>query len=301
MPKRLTNEEFLKRCKEWGKNLIYDKTVYKSYEDKVIVTCPIHGDFEIGARLLLHGYGCKKCGIKNKPQCQKKSNEQFLKELKEIHDDRYTPLEAYDGVNTKIKIKCNKCGKVFTDSPHMLIGKKRGCPYCNGGVRLTTQVFIERAKKVHGNKYDYSKVNYINSITPITIICPKHGEFQQKSSEHLINHGCQKCAESRLEEEIRILLEENKIKYVYQYRAKWLDRLTLDFYLPDYKIGIECQGIQHFEPTDFAGKGEEWAKQQLVECKIRDADKAEKCKNNGIKLLYHSNEHKLKITDIIKE
>ena len=90
MPKRLTNEEFLKRCKEWGKNLIYDKTVYKSYEDKVIVTCPIHGDFKIGARLLLHGYGCKKCGIKNKHQCQKKSNEQFLKELKEIHDDRYT-------------------------------------------------------------------------------------------------------------------------------------------------------------------------------------------------------------------
>ena len=50
--------------------------------------------------------------------------------------------------------------------------------------KLTTADFVERAKKSHGDKYDYSKVDYINGTTKVTIICPKHGEFQQAPSLH---------------------------------------------------------------------------------------------------------------------
>ena len=62
------------------------------------------------------------------------------------------------------------------------------------GKRLTTKEFIEKAKKVHGDKYDYSKVRYVNSVTKVCIVCPIHGDFWQTPNIHLFNHGCQKCS-----------------------------------------------------------------------------------------------------------
>lgn len=59
--------------------------------------------------------------------------------------------------------------------------------------KLTKEEFIERARKVHGDKYDYSKVEYVNSRTKVCIICPIHGEFWQKTNHHLEKHGCIKC------------------------------------------------------------------------------------------------------------
>ena len=67
--------------------------------------------------------------------------------------------------------------------------------------KLTTEEFIEKAIKVHGNKYDYSKVDYINSTTKVCIICPIHGEFWQKASDHINNNAsCPKCASIHVQE-----------------------------------------------------------------------------------------------------
>lgn len=60
--------------------------------------------------------------------------------------------------------------------------------------KLTKDEFIKKAKEIHGDKYDYSKVNYINNHTSIIIICPEHGEFSQIPSSHLLGYGCKKCA-----------------------------------------------------------------------------------------------------------
>ena len=59
--------------------------------------------------------------------------------------------------------------------------------------KLTTKEFIEKAREVHGDKYDYSKVRYANSKTKVCIICPKHGEFWQEANSHLQGSGCSKC------------------------------------------------------------------------------------------------------------
>lgn len=64
-------------------------------------------------------------------------------------------------------------------------------------MRITTEEFIERANKVHNGKYDYSKVEYLNSYTKVCIICPTHGEFWQKPNNHLLHHGCNKCFRKR--------------------------------------------------------------------------------------------------------
>jgi hypothetical protein len=59
--------------------------------------------------------------------------------------------------------------------------------------KLTTETFIQRAREVHGDKYDYSKVNYINSYTKVEIICPIHGSFWQTPGHHLYGEGCKHC------------------------------------------------------------------------------------------------------------
>ena len=61
------------------------------------------------------------------------------------------------------------------------------------GKRKTKEEFIEQARKIHGNKYDYSKVEYIDSLIPVIIICPIHKEFNQKPCYHLQSNGCPKC------------------------------------------------------------------------------------------------------------
>ena len=59
--------------------------------------------------------------------------------------------------------------------------------------KLTTEEFIKRAREVHGDKYDYSKVKYVNSVTEVCIICKEHGDFWQKPRYHLCGNGCPVC------------------------------------------------------------------------------------------------------------
>lgn len=153
---------------------------------------------------------------------------------------------------------------------------------------MSTAEFIEKAIKIHGNKYDYSKVNYVNPKTNVCIICPIHSEFNIKPINHIQGIGCPKCNESKLEEEIRYLLDENKIKYVEQKTFSWLkskqNYLRLDFYLEDYNIAIECQGEQHFKPIRYFG-GESSFNNTVK----WDNLKNKLCNDNNIYILYYSN------------
>lgn len=154
---------------------------------------------------------------------------------------------------------------------------------------MDREYFIECANKTHNNKYNYSKVEYVNNKTKVCIICPEHGEFWQAPHSHLKGKGCPICSESKLEKKVRNFLIENKIKFETEKTFEWLKnegQLRLDFYLPDYNIAIECQGIQHFKPIDFAGKGIEWAKKILKENKKRDLIKKKLCEEHDIKIIY---------------
>ena len=80
--------------------------------------------------------------------------------------------------------------------------------------KVTTEDFIKKAREIHGNKYDYSKVEYNGTRNKVCIICPIHGEFEQTPYGHItLRQGCPICKQSHLEEEIRILLETNNITY----------------------------------------------------------------------------------------
>ena len=81
---------------------------------------------------------------------------------------------------------------------------------------MTVAEFIRKSKNVHGLKYDYSNVEYVNSCTNVCIVCPKHGEFLQTPNSHFSGKGCPKCQESQLEKDVRMLLEENILNMNHQ-------------------------------------------------------------------------------------
>ena len=147
----------------------------------------------------------------------------------------------------------------------------------------TIEKFIEDAIKVHGNKYDYSKSDYKGALEKIRIICPEHGEFWQTPNDHLNGHGCGLCHQSILETEVKNVLSENSINFEHQKKFEWLNKQSLDFYLPDYNIAIECQGEQHFKPIDYFGGISGFNK--IIE---RDVRKKRLCEKNNVMLLYFS-------------
>ena len=280
----------------------YSKVEYINDKAKVCIICPEHGEFWQDPHTHLKGSGCPKCissGIKKTIE--------FIERAKKIHGDKYDYSKVcYIGSNKKVCIICPEHGEFWQYAYVHLKGS--GCPRCDKSKKLSKEEFIEKSNKIHHNKYDYSKVEYVNNKTKVCIICPEHGEFWQSPRHHLVGLGCSLCTESSLEREIRILLEEENISYIKgcDYRIfPWLKKQHLDFYLPDYGVAIECQGIQHFKPINIFGGEDGFNK-----CKKRDLKKKKLCEENNITLLYYSNigfvypynvfENKDKLINVIK-
>ena len=294
MPKKLKLEEFIQKAKEiHGDKYDYSKTQYINMMTKVIIICPIHGEFLQFPNHHIRKHGCPKCANNIKY-----TTEQFIQKAKEIHGDKYDySLVNYSNNKDKVCIICPLHGKFYM-SPNSHISAKQGCRECrkenlHNKYAFTTEQFIQKAKEIHGDKYDYSLVNYYNYMTPVKIICKKHGQFLQQPLSHLNNRGCPKCRCSKIENDIEKLLNIMKIEYNFHDRTILNNKLELDFYIPSLKIGIECQGLQHFK-TDFSwnfNKTNEERELILKNIKVRDAKKFEICKQKNIQLIYYSNLH----------
>ena len=214
---------------------------------------------------------------------QKKTTEQFIEEARKIHGSKYD-YSKVNYVNNKIKVEiiCPEHGSFF-QTPHNHLSLKRGCSECSGNRKSSTEQFIEKAKKIHGNKYDYSKVNYIDNKTKVEIICPKHGSFFQTPGGHLQGHGCCYCNTSRGEKAVENFLIENKIQFNSQKKfSDCRDKYSLpfDFYLPELNIIIEYNGIQHYESVEHFG-----GEKKLHLQRHHDWLKRKYCKDNNITLI----------------
>ena len=178
---------FIKKCIEiHNTKYDYTKVEYKNLETKVIIICKTHGEFLQNPRSHLKGFGCKRCsGVYN--------IEDFIEKSNTIHNNKfdYTKVD-YTNNGTKVIIVCPTHGDFLQEPRNHLQGI--GCKRCSK--IYNTEDFITKAKEVHGDKYDYSSSNYINSTTKITIICKKHGEYQQVPSCHISGQNCYKCSGS---------------------------------------------------------------------------------------------------------
>lgn len=228
---------------------------------------------------------------------KKLTTNEFIEKARKVHGDKYDYSKVeYQNSDTRICIICPIHGEFYQVPYSHLSGS--GCKRCaekekHMAFTKNNKHFIEKSQKVHGNKYDYSKVEYINRNEKVRIICPIHGEFWQRPANHYEGKGCPKCNASKLEKEVETLLASNKIEYETQKKFKWLGRLSLDFFLPKYNIAIECQGGQHYKPVNFFGGIKKFIKQ-----KERDKRKLEETRIHNIKIIYVNENNK---TNFLKE
>ena len=173
--------EYKKKAKEKFQNRFdYSKTVFINNKSKLIITCAIHGDFEIVARNHLRGNGgCEKCCNRSE---KIKDTADFISRGIEKFENRFDYSKTiYKNKKTKLTITCLRHGD-FEIIPRGHLKLNGGCRKC---CNLKSQEkFIEDSKKVHGNFFDYSLVDYINNKTKIKLICPIHGVFEQRPDIH---------------------------------------------------------------------------------------------------------------------
>jgi len=298
---KYNKEIFIANAREiHGDKYDYSKVNYVDSKTKVCIICHEHGEFWQTPNKHLQGQGCPECGKLINKKCF--TTKDFIKRAKKIYGDRYDYSKVeYKKAIEKVCIICPEHGEFWITPHNHLEGKK--CVHCaiierSNKKRNKQEDVIKKAKEIHNDKYDYSKVEYHKMHDKVCIICPEHGEFWQSMANHINGKGCPKCKEPLMEMEIEKRLDNESIKYEKQKTFKWLKfkkHLYLDFFLPDYNIAIECQGLQHFKPIKYFG-GEEKFKVYLE----RDKIKKDLCEHNGIKVIFYTDE-KIKGTNIFKK
>lgn len=297
-------ENFIRKSKIIHKDKYdYSLVEYRGIYEPVIIICPKHGEFSQKPRLHISGYGCKRCGCEVKRDRKhfkkRKSLEQWIDKCNKVHGFKYdysliTKIDS--DRKQKLPIRCSN-GHLFyqTIKDH---SSGNGCRFCSFQC-YDTETFIKLSNNRHGSKYDYSKSIYVNQDIKVIITCPKHGDFEQKPSNHYhLGNGCPRCRESQGEIEIRKWLSKNNIEFKKDKSIEGcvhINKLRFDFYLEKLNICIEFDGAHHYKPImQFGG---------LVEhekVKQRDLVKNKFCLDSGIKLIRIGYKDINRIPDILE-
>ena len=217
----------------------YKKTEYVNANTKICVTCQTHGDFYILPFNHLNGQGCPKCKGRNLTQ------DELICKFKEIHGDKYDYSKVhFTKIKEKVCIICPEHGE-FWQTPQKHISGQ-GCTKCAYENKFLSKMdFIEKEQKIHGNKYIINDVNYKSYKSKIKLFCLKHGEFWQRTNNHLQGCGCPKCSNnnSKSEQDIANFLKNNGFKVITKIR-RIIKPYELDIYVPKMKIAIEYNGLR---------------------------------------------------------
>lgn len=378
---RISQKEFISRCEEnvTNFNLSFTKTIFNGVKNKVIVSCNIHGDFEILASNLLRGGGCKLCSSYKVNSSKRTSLIEFVRKSKSFYDIEYNYDDVqFNNLHDKVILSCPIHGKWEVIAANHMMGKS-SCPSCHklktikklkDSNLISQDDFIYRCEKAHNFIYDYSKTKYTHSMDYVLIICKIHGEFRQQARNHMIgkgcprcankeksknltrtiksllqsfknihgdrylydlNHkvrgidyinikckthgdfkqmarvhlegkGCPKCSLSHGENAIAMYLTKNQIDFEVEYKINdgVTDRiLRYDFFLPKYNTLLEYDGEQHYFPVNFGGMTNEIASEVHKKIVERDKRKNKWAKENNFRLIriaYNSN-----IEDVLKK
>ena len=221
----------------------------------------------------------------------------LIEYIRQIQKERDIEIISDTSKNTiitsYITFKCNKCGKVWSinirdfEKNYAHHKNAHQCPQCSEKKYGAEEEYIIKELMRKYPEYDFSEAEFKGMNKKITIICHKknyrgieHGKFYKCPGDLLGTnpHGCPHCNQSKRERRVSAFLKLNNIEYIPYYRTDFLGMKSLDFYLTDYNLGIECQGEQHFEEILSIWKDTGIAK--------RDKEKYEQCKAHGIKILY---------------
>ena len=287
------NEKYLKKVKEIykDKDYEYNKFKYNGSRGKVTITCKKHGDFTSKLmNIIFRNTICPKCAIEENTKRMRLTFDDFKEKAEKIHNGKYVyHKNNYNGYNVPMDIMCPIHGS-FIQRPHNHLSGQ-GCPKCghiDGGrkARNDSEEFKQKCIEAHkSDNYSYEFFKYTKCDEKVAIYChnkyrngKEHGIFYQLPISHLNGQGCPICRNSNLERIVACKLLNDNVNFIPQYKMDWLGKQSLDFFLLDYKVGIECQGSQHFMKDKFM--------KELEIIKSRDLKKKQLCKENGVKLIY---------------
>ena len=315
--RKLTENEIIEKIKELCEEKNYSflgfNGEFNGISTKLLLKCNICGK-EWGTTTFINlrqrGRKSHTCGKNNPLFTNNNLNEErAIKRIKRVLENTSLEFISFDengyvGCNTShVMLKCKKCGEINKYLFSYVVRNSACCKNCEGKGRYSD----EFARKETENKckllnysllgFDTEDGRYHGKNTRLILKCNKCNHIWKSTTFASFRQNvikCLGCVNSwKMEKEVESYLNKHSIKYVHDCRnhiLPWLKNkisLSLDFYLPDYNVGIECQGRQHFEPVSSFGGDEVF--QATIE---RDKKKLQLCKENGVKLLYYDSEHK---------
>ena len=177
-----------------GNKYDYRKSVYKGTTHLITITCPKHGDWQTHPRNhTTLKCGCNVCGYEAASTKLNLPWDEWLQKARSLHCDFYDYSKAkksYVNGESLLTLICPRHGEFQQRACKHLLG---GCMECGGRKQLTCEEFVSKSRKVHGDKYDYTRSNYINNAIAVEIICPTHGSFMQIPASHMAGANCRKC------------------------------------------------------------------------------------------------------------
>jgi len=291
--RRLTKSDVLKRFNNvHGNKYDYSLVEYINNSTKVKIICLSCGCIiSISPSHHFRGQGCKKCGVERFADGIRLPINQFIDKANKTHNGKYDySLVEYKNKHTKVKIVCPVHG-VFEQTPtnHYNYGCNQ-CGYINAGnkQRIDSVDIAERCKTIHNEKYKYPEFVIESFKDKVKIICPIHGEFEQRIGNHIYKqYGCPKCAShiSQQEQELQQWLSQH-IDITTNDRTL-IAPLELDIIIPSKKIAIEYNGIY-------------WHSEQRGKDKRYHLNKYNLCKENGYRLIQVWENEWLQKKDIVK-
>lgn len=189
---RKSTPKFIAQAKEvHGEKYDYSKTVYSQGLEPVTIVCRVHGDFSQMPNHHIAGSGCMQCGMQASGLLRSHSKDMFIEKARIVHGSSYEYSDViYINSTSKVVITCKVHGNFSMQAQGHLAGQ--GCPKCGHGTILQDE-FIQKAKEVHGTRYDYSEVAYNGVHQHVSILCHSHGLFKQIPYVHLRGSGCGSC------------------------------------------------------------------------------------------------------------
>ena len=232
--------------------------------------------------------------------------------LKKCEKNKWKIIEFLDCKNDitiwencyKIRLKCEICGNIWDIKINSIYNNSK-CPKCS--LKLSSKKRISNEKKCLNEildvckKRNYEFLGYCDkkgnncewygSSTYLILKCLHCNQIWRTCTYYNFTHhlrGCPKCKQSHLENEIKEFLFSKNIIFEEQKRFEWLGYQSLDFYIPDKKVAIECQGRQHFEKGWWDNNINNLQK-DFEKILYLDQNKKKLCEEHNIKLIYFSN------------
>jgi hypothetical protein len=183
---------------------------------KIPIICKFHGIFYQQTSCHLNGNGCQECGKQKCADNRATSTEEFILKSKQMFNDKFSyDRTFYTRQDSDLTITCSVHGDISI-SPRHHFRLPEGCLECNFEIprNIRKEKYIKKAKEIHNDKYDYSKVVYKNADSPVEIICPTHGSFWQGLYSHTAKKcNCPKCMDDKNGFSQEEFIRKSKLKH----------------------------------------------------------------------------------------